>query len=228
MNSLVLEARNIHKSYPSGEGRLEVLKGIDIRISQKEILVIIGSSGAGKSTLLHILGGLDRPDKGEVIIEGADLYRINDNRRSLIRNQRIGFVFQFFHLLPEFTALENVMLPALMYNRKKLKKRQIRQLAEGLLDDVGLSSRMAHRPSQLSGGEQQRVSMARALMNEPEIVLCDEPTGNLDSDNSRRLINLVAELNREKDITFLIVSHDETITKAADKVIKIKDGIFVK
>jgi len=227
MNDVILKANNIHKYYPSGKEKLHVLRGLDLEIKRAQILVIIGPSGAGKSTLLHILGGLDCPSKGRVLIDGVDLYKIPDNKRAKLRNEKIGFVFQFYHLLPEFTALENVILPFLIKNARKMKKREVHNRAYELLDEVGLINRAHHKPDQLSGGEQQRVAVARALMNEPELLLCDEPTGNLDSKSSERLIDLLRSLNEKNHQTLMIVSHNESMNKVADRVIKIKDGKFL-
>jgi len=227
MNDYILEADNIHKSYPSAGDKLHVLKGLSLKIPKGKIIVVIGPSGAGKSTLLHVLGGLDYPQKGRVLIDNIDIYKINDNKRASIINKKIGFVFQFYHLLPEFTALENAVLPAMIKNTGRLSKRKLNQRAQILLNNVGLSERTHHKPNELSGGEQQRVAVARALMNEPELLLCDEPTGNLDSENSNRLMELLKKLNREKKQTFIIVSHDDSMAEVADKVIKIKDGKFL-
>lgn len=227
MNNIILKAYNIHKSYLIGGEKLHVLKGLGIEVSKGEILMVMGASGAGKSTLLHVLGGLDYPDEGEVIINDINLYEIGDDKICALRNERIGFIFQFYHLLPEFTALENVMLPATIYNRKRLRKGDIFNKANNLLKNVGLAQRVHHKPGELSGGEQQRVAIARALINDPELILCDEPTGNLDSENSKRLIDLLQRLNQENQQTFMIVSHDESISKVAHRVIKIEDGRLV-
>jgi lipoprotein releasing system ATP-binding protein len=223
-----LEAQNIHKYYSNGHKKLHVLKGIDLEIKKSQMKVIIGPSGAGKSTLLHILGGLDYPSRGKVLIDNQDLYRIKDNKRSKLRNKKIGFVFQFYHLLPEFTAIENVMLPSMIYNEERKSKKELWAKAENLLAKVGLSGRINHRPSELSGGEQQRVAVARALMNEPDLLLCDEPTGNLDSDNSKRLIDLLKDLNEKNKQAFLIVSHDKSMTKITNHITEIKDGVIKK
>ncbi|MCK5306085.1 MAG: ABC transporter ATP-binding protein [Candidatus Omnitrophica bacterium] len=227
MNNLILKAYNLHKRYPSGYEKLDVLKGLDIEISKGEILMVMGRSGAGKSTLLHILGGLDFPSEGRVLMNDVDIYKLNDSKRASLRNEKIGFIFQFFHLLPEFTALENVMLPAVINKARRAGRKGLRKRASRLIEQVGLSERANHRPGELSGGEQQRVAVARALINEPELVLCDEPTGNLDSENSGRLVDLLKELNNKNKQTFMIVSHDETISEAAHRVVKIEDGRII-
>lgn len=214
-----LEARDIHKSY----GRLNVLKGVSMKVDEAEVVSIVGSSGAGKSTLLHILGTLDHPDKGELLIDGERV-RFNKARDlAAFRNSRIGFVFQFHHLLPEFTAVENVMVPALI---AKSDKASALKRAKSLLGDLGLGDRIEHKPSQLSGGEQQRVAVARALMNEPGIVLADEPSGNLDSDNSRELHKLFFDLRDRYRQTFVIVTHNRELAEMADRKLLMKDGFF--
>jgi lipoprotein-releasing system ATP-binding protein len=224
---MLLKAEKIHKVYGNGKKGLEVLKGVDIAVEKGEVAVIIGPSGAGKSTLLHILGALDTPTKGKVLFDGIDLYSLGDSRRSLIRNKRIGFVFQFYHLLAEFSALENVILPAMVCGINGAGAESLAQKAEALLDTVGLKSRIHHRPAQLSGGEIQRVAIARALINRPDIVLCDEPTGNLDSENARNFLELILELNKKNGQTFLIVTHNEELAAVAKKVIHIRDGRLI-
>ena len=219
----LMDACRLHKVYIDGRCRLHVLKGIDLKIPKGKIAVVIGASGAGKSTLLHLLGGLDPPTEGEVLLDGVSLYGLNDSERAKVRCQRIGFVFQFYHLLPEFTALENVMLPALVARRA----RGVVAGARALLDSVGLGGRMDHRPDQLSGGEQQRVAIARALINDPDIVFCDEPTGNLDTKMSKLVCDLILRLNRERLQTFVIVSHDEGMAELGDEVYRIRDGRLI-
>jgi len=220
MNKLLI-ARQLKKTYSNGPQEIEVLKGIDLEIDQGEVAVIVGPSGVGKSTLLHLIGGLDKPNSGEVLIDGRDIFTLNEEERALFRNRSIGFVFQFHHLLPEFTALENVMIPVMMY-QSDLK--HVENEARRLLNEVGLSGRLQHKPSQLSGGEQQRVAVARALVNRPSLVLADEPTGNLDKLNSEALYRLILTLNTKFKQTFLIVTHNEMMARQASKVIELEDG----
>lgn len=222
----MLKAIDIHKSYlnpVSTEQKVHVLKGINVEFQKGEVSAIVGPSGAGKSTLLHVLGGLDRPTQGTVIFDRQDVYRLNDAKRAVMRNAHVGFIFQFYHLLPEFTALENVMLPALV----KLNRGVTTQAkAQGmvLLDQVGMAGRAMHKPNELSGGEQQRIAIARALMNQPDVLLCDEPTGNLDSENGIEVIELLLSLNRANAQTLIIVTHDEEIARRSGRVIHLKDG----
>ncbi|MDD4879658.1 MAG: ABC transporter ATP-binding protein [Candidatus Omnitrophica bacterium] len=220
----MIEARALRKVYKNGAKELEVLKGVDLKVGRSEILAVLGPSGAGKSTLLHLLGGLDSPTAGEVLIGGTDIYALGDRERARIRNTKIGFVFQFYHLLPEFDALENVMLPLLI---KGEGPAGLRERGAGLLKAIGLEGRMNHRPGQLSGGEQQRVAIARALINAPELLLCDEPTGNLDSESGENIIELLWELNKSRKMTLIIVTHDAQIAKAAQRVLHIRDGRII-
>lgn len=217
---MLLEAQNVHKSY----GSLKVLKGIDLQIKAREVVSIVGASGAGKSTLLHILGTLDTYESGSVMIDGKNIHELSGNELARFRNKNIGFVFQFHHLLPEFTALENVQIPALIGkdNQKETKERAI-----SLLNKLGLSERIQHKPNELSGGEQQRVAVARALMNNPAVVLADEPSGNLDSDNSRELHNLFFKLREEMGQTFIIVTHNAELADMADRKLVMRDGKIV-
>jgi len=221
----ILITRNLIKQYPTASGALEVLKGIDLEIDAGEIIAIVGTSGVGKSTLLNILGALDRPTAGEVEIDNALISKLDDSALAQFRNRTIGFVFQFHHLLPEFTALENVMMPALIARRNG---GQIAERAAQLLDDVGLAQRLSHRPGELSGGEQQRVAVARALMNEPRLVLADEPSGNLDLRASESLHQLLWNLSRRDGRTFIIVTHNLELAKKADRVIELFDGRIKK
>ena len=217
----MLTATGIFKKYD----HLTVLKGVDISISKGEIVSIVGSSGAGKSTLLHILGTLDKADKGQVILNGQHLESLNGRKLAAFRNKHIGFVFQFHHLLPEFTALENVCIPGWIAGDKK-KEVVIR--ATELLKTLGLANRLENKPNQLSGGEQQRVAVARALINNPSIIMADEPTGNLDSANARELHELFIDLRNKFDQTFLIVTHNEELAKMSDRILIMKDGLMSK
>ncbi len=225
MSDYKIEAHLLYKSYKNGMRRLDVLRGIDLNVKQNEFLAIQGPSGAGKSTLLHILGGLDNPTKGEVLVDGLNLYHVSEGERAVIRNKKIGFVFQFYHLLPELDALENVLLPSLLKSWWERKKTV--NLAKSILEDLGLSRRLQHRPNQLSGGEQQRVAIARALINKPEVLLCDEPTGNLDSENGGHILNLLKQINKQDRATVILVTHDKDIAKIADRVIYLKDGMLL-
>ena len=225
MNKEIVEARSICKSYRDTTRNLEVLKNINFRVGEGEFLVIQGPSGAGKSTLLHILGGLDDPTGGEVYFQGANIYGLDDIARANLRNRKVGFVFQFFHLLPELNALENVLLPSIL--KSWWEKKNNLPLAIELLERLGLSGRLKHRPPALSGGEQQRVAIARALINKPQLLLCDEPTGNLDSENGKNILQLLIELNREQKITIVIVTHDSDIASSAGRVMHLKDGILL-
>ncbi len=213
----MLSARNIRKKY----GQLEVLKGVDIDIRKGEIVSIVGSSGAGKSTLLHILGTLDQADAGKIILNNVQVNTLEGKKLAAFRNREIGFVFQFHHLLPEFTALENVCIPGWIAGGKK---KEIATRAAGLLQTLGLQNRMENKPQQLSGGEQQRVAVARALINKPSIIMADEPTGNLDSTNAKELHELFINLRQQFNQTFLIVTHNEELARMSDRVIQMKDG----
>lgn len=217
----ILEGTGIHRQFQTVEGLLKVLKGIDIRVTRGEMVAITGVSGVGKSTLLHILGGLDRPTVGQVSLEGLQFSSLSEQERARIRNQKVGFVFQFHYLLEDFTALENVMIPMLLAGVKRSEA--VRQ-GELLLQDVGLSGRKSHRPDQLSGGEQQRVAVARALANGPGIVLADEPSGNLDSATGRMLHDLLFRLNSEKSTTFLIATHNQELAERCTRQLHMADG----
>lgn len=216
----MLKAKGIKKHY----GTLEVLKGVDLSVDYGEIVSIVGASGAGKSTLLHILGILDRPDEGMLQINGKEVFSLNDRQLSTFRNKHIGFVFQFHHLLPEFTALENTAMPGYIAG---LSKNKAEQEAMKLLKILGLENRVSHKPSELSGGEQQRVAIARALINNPDVVLADEPSGNLDSENAKELHNLFFELRKELNQTFIIVTHNLELAHMADRKLTIVDGKFI-
>ena len=216
----MIEVKNIKKSF----GTLEVLKGIDLVVNKGEIVSIVGSSGAGKTTLLQIIGTLDKADCGSIKINDLDVSKMRDGQLSGFRNQNIGFVFQFHQLLPEFTALENVMIPALI---GKVKESQAKSQALQLLDMLGLSSRISHKPNELSGGEKQRVAVARALINNPAVILADEPSGSLDTENKEDLHRLFFKLRDELNQTFIIVTHDDRLASITDRTIHMKDGVIV-
>lgn len=220
---VVLESEKICKAFPSkaGKGVLEILQNVDLTVNRSEIISIIGSSGSGKSTLLHILGGLDRPDSGAVYWNQSSIYKLKQDQLAEERNRQVGFVFQFHHLLPEFTAMENVYMPALIAG-KPLKTAEAR--AAGLLDRLGMSERTEHRPSQLSGGEQQRVAIARALMNNPSIILADEPTGNLDERNTEIILNQLLELRETEQVAMVLITHEKDIASRCDTVYELKKG----
>ncbi|MDD2540142.1 MAG: ABC transporter ATP-binding protein [Desulfuromonadaceae bacterium] len=220
MNNL-LEVRGLCKTYGNGTNLLEVLGGIDLDLQIGTTTALVGASGAGKSTLLHLLGALDRPSSGTVCFRGENIFRKNDRQLAAFRNRSIGFVFQFHHLLPEFTALENVMMPALI---ARTPRQKARETAESLLEDVGLGQRMTHRPGELSGGEQQRVAIARALVLDPELLLADEPTGNLDMKTSDGIHAMLTDLQTKKGLTLVIVTHNEQLAAAMGTTIHLVDG----
>ncbi len=225
MSEVILKAENIYKSFKTVKKvKLDILKGISLEIEPEKVTVIIGASGAGKSTLLHLLGALDRPDSGEVFYEDKNIFKLSDERLAKFRNRNIGFIFQFHHLLPEFTALENVTIPQ-MINGTSLKDAS--EKSKELLETVGLNERTEHKPAELSGGEQQRVAVARALANNPQIIFADEPTGNLDSANSEAIHKLIVNLKEKYNKTFVIVTHNQNLVKLADKVFEIKDGKLI-
>ena len=217
---MMISSKNIHKSYSS----LDVLKGVDIEIKEGEIVSIVGASGAGKSTLLHILGTLDKPDSGNLTIRNVNVSGLSEKKSAEFRNKYIGFVFQFHHLLPEFTALENVCIPAFI---AKKSKKEAEAKASELLILLGLENRINHKPNQLSGGEQQRVAVARALINEPAVIFADEPSGNLDSTNAKELHQLFFTLRDKFKQTFVIVTHNEELANMADRKLVMKDGMIV-
>lgn len=213
----MIVAKQIHKSYD----KLEILKGVDLQINAGEVVSIVGSSGAGKTTLLTILGTLDRPNSGQVLIDGQNVVELNDKKLAAYRNQNIGFVFQFHHLLPEFTALENICIPAYISNKSK---KDAEKRAMELLDMFNLKERASHKPSELSGGEQQRVAVARALINDPKVIFADEPSGNLDSKNATELHQLFFKLRDQFKQTFVIVTHNNELAQMADRMLVMKDG----
>jgi len=220
---VILEARDVEKTYSLGKVLVSALRGITLEVEQGEFVAIFGPSGSGKSTLLHVLGGLDRPDKGNVYIDGISLSTLNDAKLAEVRLHKIGFVFQFFNLLPRLTALRNVELPLTLADMSE--KESIQKAAE-MLELVGLKDRMNHRPTELSGGEQQRVAIARALINDPKIVLADEPTGNLDTTTGWEIVRLMKRLNQEKGQTFVVVTHDQGVAETAHRMIYLKDGVI--
>ena len=220
----MIDVVDLYKSFPMGGRELVVLNNINLHIKRGELIAIMGASGAGKSTLLQILGTLDRPTKGTVSFDGQNLFTLTEQEQAEFRNKRVGFVFQFHHLLPEFSALENACLPAM------IQKRDMADLvgeATKLLGEVGLADRLHHKPGELSGGEQQRVSVARALMQQPDLVLADEPTGNLDSHTGDALFTLLRQLNRSRGTTFVIVTHNDKLSSQADRIVSMQDGMIV-
>ena len=217
----LVQVDNLERSFNMGHQTVHVINGITMTIQRGEMVAIIGASGAGKSTLLHILGTLDRPTKGEVLFEGKDMFKASETALASFRNRRIGFVFQFHHLLPEFTALENAYLPALI---EKIPKETAIETATALLSEVGLSHRIHHKPGELSGGEQQRVAVARALIRQPDLVLADEPTGNLDTHTGDELFDLLRKLNETHGTAFVIVTHNEKLSHQTDRLIHLQDG----
>lgn len=223
---VVLEAKNIQKHFTDGKSTVEVIKGISLKVHAGEFVSIVGASGSGKSTLLHILGGLDRPTEGLVMLNGQRFDSLNEAERGFLRNEHLGFVYQFHHLLPEFTALENVAMPLML--RKNVNFKQAKQRAEHLLERVGLSHRLTHQPGELSGGERQRVALARALVTEPKLMMADEPTGNLDRKTAANIFELLTELQQELNMAMLIVTHDEQLAKSADRILHMEDGLWVE
>jgi lipoprotein-releasing system ATP-binding protein len=224
-DAMVLEGRELTKEFTQGDVKIQVLRGATIGVRSGERIAIVGASGSGKTTLLQLLGGLDLPTTGTVEIAGSAMNRLNDAERGHLRNRAVGFVYQFHHLLPEFTALENVAMPLLV---RRQHPRVAKERASALLARVGLAERLAHRPSQLSGGERQRAAVARALVTEPKLVLADEPTGNLDGRNAAQVFELMLELNRELGTSLVIVTHDERLAARLDRVLVLADGVLTE
>lgn len=220
----IIEIKKVFKTYESGPQKVEVLKDISLSISEGESLLITGPSGVGKSTLLHIAGALDLPSSGDVFIAGQNIVQLKNNALAHFRNKTVGFIFQFHHLLPEFTALENVLIPAMMHEPLSKEKEEY---AHFLLNEVGLSHRLEHRPNELSGGEQQRAAVARALINKPRVLLADEPTGNLDKQNSNQLFELLLNLNQKLKQTLVIVTHADSMGKQIKRTVRLDDGMIV-
>jgi lipoprotein-releasing system ATP-binding protein len=218
---ILIEVKALNKSFGLGQNRVQVLYDVDLTIDRGERVAVVGASGAGKTTCMHILGGLDHPTSGNVFFEGKDIFSLRGPPLDAFRNRTVGFVFQFHQLLPEFTALENVMMPALIAGKRS---QEAKPLAETLLREVGLGHRLAHKPGQLSGGEQQRVAIARALIMKPRLLLADEPTGNLDSRTSEEIFKLLNEIHRDRDLTMIIVTHSESLAGRFDRIVHIDDG----
>ncbi|MEB2307802.1 MAG: ABC transporter ATP-binding protein [Candidatus Brocadiaceae bacterium] len=230
-NETLLQAKDVFKEYANGERTVPVLQGINLAIKKGEIVVIVGASGAGKSTLLHILGILDTPTSGSVFYKGINLTQLSEKKQADMRNRVFGFVFQFYHLLPDFTALENILLPSLIgsrFLRNETVTKNCRERAISLLERVGMRDRFTHKPSQLSGGERQRVAIIRALINNPELLLCDEPTGNLDTKTGHEIRELIWDVNKTMNQTVVIVTHDEEMAKNAGRVVRMVDGGIVE
>ena len=226
MSNVVLEAKNVVKHFTDGKSTVEVIKGLSLKVHAGEFVSIVGSSGSGKSTLLHVLGGLDRPTEGQVWLNGQRFDHMGEAERGYLRNQHLGFVYQFHHLLPEFTALENVAMPLML--REGTNYKDVKAQAEYLLNRVGLSHRLTHKPGELSGGERQRVALARALVAKPALMMADEPTGNLDRKTAVKIFELLSDLRQEFNMVMLIVTHDEQLAQAADSVLHMQDGIWAE
>ena len=225
MSKIVLEAKDIHKHFTDGKSTVDVIKGLSLQVKAGEFVSIVGASGSGKSTLLHVLGGLDTPSQGQVFLDGQRFDNLGEAQRGYKRNHYLGFVYQFHHLLPEFSALENVAMPLML--RAETNYKEVKQQAEHLLDRVALSHRLTHKPGELSGGERQRVALARALVGRPAVMLADEPTGNLDRKTALGIFELLTELKKEFNMAMLIVTHDEQLAQSADSILHMQDGLWV-
>lgn len=225
MTDLVLEARGVQKSFTQGPVTLEVLQGAMLQVAAGERIAIVGASGSGKTTLLQILGGLDRPTTGKVLVDGQDIHSLSEDARGMLRNRALGFVYQFHHLLPEFSALENVAMPLLV---RRTAVSQAHQASREILERVGLGQRLSHRPYQLSGGERQRAAVARALVTQPKILLADEPTGNLDGGNAEGVFELMLELNRERGTSLVVVTHDMRLASRMERIYEIQGGVLTE
>ena len=225
MSNVVLDAKKKKKSFTDGKSTVDVIKGLSLQVNAGEFVSIVGSSGSGKSTLLHVLGGLERPTSGMVNLNGKRFDNLGEAERGFLRNEHLGFVYQFHHLLPEFSALENISMPLML--RKGAEFKQVKQRAEYLLERVGLSHRMTHKPGELSGGERQRVALARALVTQPKLMMADEPTGNLDRKTASSIFELLTDLRQEFNMAMLIVTHDEQLAKEADRILHMQDGLWV-
>ncbi|HEX5381204.1 MULTISPECIES: lipoprotein-releasing ABC transporter ATP-binding protein LolD [Acinetobacter] len=224
MSNVVLEAKNVVKHFTDGKSTVEVIKGLSLTVHAGEFISIVGSSGSGKSTLLHVLGGLDRPTEGQVWLNGQRFDHMGEAERGYLRNQHLGFVYQFHHLLPEFSALENVAMPLML--REGTNYKDVKAQAEYLLNRVGLSHRLTHKPGELSGGERQRVALARALVAKPALMMADEPTGNLDRKTAVKIFELLSDLRQEFNMAMLIVTHDEQLAQTADSILHMQDGLW--
>ncbi|BBF77991.1 MAG TPA: lipoprotein-releasing ABC transporter ATP-binding protein LolD [Acinetobacter ursingii] len=225
MSKIVLEAKDIYKSFTDGKSKVDVIKGLSLQVNAGDFVSIVGASGSGKSTLLHVLGGLDQPTQGQVFLNGQRFDTLGEAERGFKRNEYLGFVYQFHHLLPEFTALENVAMPLMLRSNSNFK--EVKQRAEYLLERVGLSHRLEHKPGELSGGERQRVALARALVTKPALMLADEPTGNLDRKTAMTIFQLLMDLKKELNMAMLIVTHDEQLAQSADSILHMQDGLWV-